>query len=57
MMITIMFDSIIMHRSINLQNSEQLYRFKWNKLTYLGYDEDCFNKEECDFKVKIVVGM
>ena len=35
-----------------MQNYKQLYRFKWNNLTYLDYEDDCFNNKECDFKVK-----
>ena len=57
MTIKIIIDSIIMHRSINIQNPKQVYPFKWNNLTYFDYDDDCFNIEESDLKILIVLVM
>ena len=34
-----------------------LYQSKHNNSTYCIYDDDCFNNDECDLKVKIVVVM
>ena len=38
-------------------NIKLLYQNDRNNLTYLNYDDGCFNKYECDFKVTIVAGM
>ena len=46
-----------MNCSINVYNSKQLYGFKWKNLTYLVYNNDCFNNKECDFKVNTEVGI
>ena len=46
-----------MHCNINMYNSKLLYQFKHNNLVYLDYDNNCFDNDECDFKVKIIVGM
>ena len=46
-----------MHCSIGVCTYKRLYPYKQKKYTYFVYDCDCFNNKECDFKVKIVVGM
>ena len=46
-----------MHCCITMYNTKLLNRFEHNSLTYFNYDDDCFNNNECDFKVNIVVGM
>ena len=43
--------------STNMYNSKRLYWFEQNNLTYLDCDEDCFNNDKCDPKVKNVLGM
>ena len=49
-------DCIIMYQSINIQILKQLYQYQQKNMTYLDYDDDCFINEQCDFKVKIVLG-
>ena len=39
------------------KENEKLYPYQNNILTYRSYRADCFKNKECDFKVKIVVGM
>ena len=48
---------MIMHYSINMYKLKLLYQYKHRNLTHHFYDDDCFNNEWCDFKVKIVVGI
>ena len=43
----------IMYRNINIYNSKWWYRYKQNNLTFLVYDDDCFNNKYFDFKVKL----
>ena len=57
MTITICIGHMIMNFFIILYNIKLLNCFKWNNLTCLYYDENCFNHGECDFKVTIIVGM
>ena len=54
---TIKIDHMSMNCGINMQNLKRMCVFKHNNLTYIVYDNGCFNNEECDFKVKIVVVM
>ena len=54
---TIIIYRMIMHCIINMWYSKLLYPYKHNNLTYLLHDEDCFNNEECDIRVKFEVGM
>ena len=54
MTITININRKIMHRSINMYNLKRLYWFKLNNLTYLDYDRDFFNNEQCNFKVETI---
>ena len=46
-----------MHCCINIYNTKLLYRFERNNSTYLDYDDDCFNNDECDFNITILVGI
>ena len=45
------------HWCITMYNSKQLYWFKRNTLTYLDYDNNSFNNDECGFKLKFAAGM
>ena len=38
-----------------MYNPKRLCPYKHNNLTYLVYNNDCFNNKKCEFKVKIVV--
>ena len=40
-----------------MYNSKKLYRFTRNNSAYLVYDNDGFNIEELEFKVKVVALM
>ena len=42
-----------MHRSINIQNPKQLYWYKRKILTYIDYENNCFNNKEGYFTVKV----
>ena len=57
MTITIQIYYMSMHCFIIMQNTKILDRFEWNNLTYLGYNDECFNNDRCDFKVTIEVGI
>ena len=46
-----------MHYSINMYKSKRLYQNKRKNLTYWFQEDDCFKYKQCDFKVKIEVGM
>ena len=51
--VTIIIDPISMHCSINPQDYKQLYPHKQNNLTYLVYEDNCFDNGECDFKLEL----
>ena len=55
--ITIITKLMSKHCSINMYKSKWFYQYKSENLTHHFYDNDCFNNEECGFKVKIVVGI
>ena len=57
MTITTVIDNTRIHYIINMQIWKGMYNLKRNKPTYLDYDDNCFNNNECDFKVKIEVVM
>ena len=57
MMITIIITTKIIHHSVNMQNFKLLCPCARNNWAYLNYNDGYLNNEECDFKVKIVVGM
>ena len=46
-----------MYFSTNMYNLKQFYWFKQKNLTHLDYENNCFNNDEYDFKVKIAVGI
>ena len=46
-------DFISMPFSINMQDYKRLYLYKHSNSTYLVYDDNCFDNEECDFELKL----
>ena len=56
-MIAIITESMSMHFNINMYKSKKLYHYKCKKWTYHFFVDDHFGNGECDFRVKIVVGM
>ena len=57
MTITIWIYYLSMHCCIIMQNKKQFNRFKDDRLSYLNYDNDCFNNEKHDFNVLIMLGI
>ena len=51
--VTIIIDLLNIHCSINMYDSKRFYPYKQNNLTYLVYDNNRFDNEECDSEVKL----